>query len=56
MSFNYGTSSTAILFDEDDAIMIGKPAPEFELPNLNGEQITLASYKGQIVVIHIATT
>ena len=31
-------------------------APDFSLPNLNGETIDLKSYRGKFVVLHIATT
>ncbi len=44
-----------IIIDED-INTIGKPAPIFKLPGLDGEQVSLTAYKGQFVVIHIATT
>ncbi|MEX2569349.1 MAG: peroxiredoxin family protein [Cyclobacteriaceae bacterium] len=34
----------------------GTQAPEFSLPDLNGELVSSVDYKGSYVVIHIATT
>jgi len=51
-----GFAITPQVVKEDDTMMIGKPAPEFELSDLNGKQVRLSSYKGQYLVIHIATT
>jgi peroxiredoxin Q/BCP len=34
------------------ALQIGDAAPEFTLPNQNGEPVSLASFKGQRVVIY----
>lgn len=36
--------------------MIDEPAPDFKLPDLNGEMTQLSALKGKIVVIHFATT
>ena len=44
------------LIDDGELIMIGQPAPEFNLPDLEGTQVKLSSYKDNFVVIHIATT
>jgi peroxiredoxin len=45
-----------IITDEFDTVMIGQQAPQFELTDLNGNQVSLTSYKGKYLVIHIATT
>ena len=34
----------------------GKPAPDFSLPNLNGTMISLADYKGKVVLLNIWAT
>lgn len=34
----------------------GQQAPEFTLPDLNGNQVSSEAYKGSYVVLHIATT
>lgn len=44
-----------LVFDEDINV-IGEAAPIFELPDLDGKQVSLNTYKGQYLVIHIATT
>lgn len=34
-------------------VSIGQPAPDFELPTLDGQQqVALADYRGQLVVLH----
>jgi peroxiredoxin len=38
------------------AIEVGKPAPGFKLKTLAGEQVSLADYKGQVVLLKLATT
>ena len=32
--------------------LVGKPAPEFTLEDLNGKKVSLASYKGKAVLIN----
>jgi peroxiredoxin len=62
MFFSFGTvpydgnTITDGINEDGDVNMIGQPAPEFDLPDLDGEQVKLSSYKGEYVVIHIATT
>ncbi len=34
----------------------GEDAPDFTLPNLEGEQVSLSDYKGQVVILKLATT
>lgn len=34
---------------------IGESAPDFTLPNLEGQMVSFSSLKGKIVVIHFAT-
>ena len=31
---------------------VGDPAPGFELPSLDGEQVTLTDFRGKLVVLH----
>lgn len=38
------------------AVEIGAAAPDFELPTLDGKQVRLSDFKGQIVVLKLATT
>jgi peroxiredoxin len=38
------------------AVEIGATAPDFKLPNLDGKQVSLSDYKGQIIVLKLATT
>lgn len=42
--------------DEGENTFIGKAAPEFSLFDLKGDSYQLSSYRGDFVVIHIATT
>ena len=35
---------------------VGEPAPPFTATDLQGNEISLASLKGNVVVIHFATT
>ncbi|MCK5468308.1 MAG: redoxin domain-containing protein [Cyclobacteriaceae bacterium] len=53
---NPGNTNIIKLIDDGELIMIGQPAPEFNLPDLEGTQVKLSSYKDNFVVIHIATT
>ncbi len=38
------------------AIEIGATAPDFELPTLDSKQVHLSSYKGQVIILKLATT
>lgn len=38
------------------AIEVGATAPDFKLPNLEGKQVSLSDYKGQIILLKLATT
>ena len=38
------------------ALETGSTAPDFELPNLNGEKIKLSDFRGQVIVLKLATT
>jgi len=38
------------------ALDVGTVAPDFELPNLDGKLVRLADYKGQIILLKLATT
>ena len=34
----------------------GEDAPDFTLPNLEGEEVSLSNYQGQVVILKLATT
>lgn len=38
------------------AVEVGKPAPGFKLKTLAGEKVSLADYRGQVVLLKLATT
>jgi peroxiredoxin len=38
------------------AIELGATAPDFKLPTLDGKQVSLSDYKGQVIVLKLATT
>jgi peroxiredoxin len=38
------------------AVEVGKPAPGFTLKTLDGETVSLADYKGKVVLLKLATT
>lgn len=38
------------------ALEYGDTAPDFSLPGLNGETVTLSQYKGKIIILKLATT
>jgi peroxiredoxin len=40
----------------DTATEIGKPAPAFALADLNGKKVTLADYKGKVVLLNFWAT
>ena len=42
--------------EADELSIIGQKAPEFSLMDLDGNQVSSESLKGNFVVIHIATT
>ena len=53
---NYGYVFYSSVDGDNDTNMIGQPAPNFDLLDLDGERINLNSYKSKYLVIHIATT
>lgn len=42
--------------DEEKQFNLGESALDFNLPDLNGEMVSLNSLKGNVIVIHFATT
>ena len=42
--------------EEEKQFSLGESALDFNLPDLNGEMVSLSSLKGNIIVIHFATT
>jgi thiol-disulfide isomerase/thioredoxin len=39
-----------------EALEVGKPAPQFSLPDLDGKQISLEQYKGKVVLLDFWAT
>lgn len=55
--------SLALLFsgcvrlqNEKPALEVGKPAPAFKLPDLDGKEVSLDQYKGQVVMLDFWAT
>lgn len=38
------------------AVQIAKPAPDFSLPNLNGNNVRLSDFKGRVVILNFWST
>ncbi len=38
------------------AVEVGKPAPDFTLTTLDGQKVSLADFKGKVVLLKLATT
>lgn len=38
------------------AVEVGAIAPDFKLPTIDGRQISLSDYKGQVIILKLATT
>ena len=45
-----------VLYGQSDQLMIGQPAPSFELKSIDGRNYSLTQLKGKLVLIHFATT
>jgi thiol-disulfide isomerase/thioredoxin len=41
---------------EKSVLEIGRPAPSFKLPDLNGRQVSLEQYKGKVVILDFWAT
>lgn len=48
--------SLLLLAGGAEAIEVGALAPDFELPTLDGKQVSLSDFKGQPIVLKLATT
>lgn len=44
-------SSAAGQSDQNAVVEVGAPAPEFELPGIDGEKVSLSDFRGRPVVI-----
>jgi thiol-disulfide isomerase/thioredoxin len=42
--------------ETEPAVEIGRPAPEFKLPDLSGQEVTLDQYKGKVVMLDFWAT
>ncbi|MDP3791708.1 MAG: TlpA disulfide reductase family protein [Candidatus Omnitrophota bacterium] len=56
MKFIKGFISIAVLFlavgcSSTGAIEIGSEAPDFSLPNIEGKQVSLSSFKGKVIIL-----
>jgi cytochrome c biogenesis protein CcmG/thiol:disulfide interchange protein DsbE len=49
-------SNTGPTEEDEKSPLEGKPAPAFELENLQGQKISLASYKGKAVLVNFMAT
>jgi peroxiredoxin len=45
-----------VLYGQNDQLMIGQPAPLFELKSIDDRNYSLTQLKGKLVLIHFATT
>jgi len=48
--------SILLLTSNAAAIEVGAAAPDFQLPTLDGKQVSLSDFKGGIIVLKLATT
>lgn len=48
--------NTTVIFCQSTGLKIGEKAPEIRLPDLNGDTISLAAFKGKIVLIDFWAT
>lgn len=46
----------ALLPGSAQAVAIGEPAPDFTLADLDGRQVSLSDFRGQVVLVKLATT
>jgi len=54
--FTIAAYHDAVSQESEQQFNLGNTAPDFTLPDLQGEIVTLSSFKGNFVVIHFATT
>jgi peroxiredoxin len=45
-----------IKYLKPEAVTVGLPAPEFTLPGLDGQMVSLSDYRGKVVVVNIWAT
>jgi cytochrome c biogenesis protein CcmG/thiol:disulfide interchange protein DsbE len=38
------------------SLTVGRPAPDFKFPGLDGQMVRLSDYRGKVVLVHIWTT
>jgi peroxiredoxin len=55
--FIFSLFAIAVIFPSPvSAIEAGAPAPDFTLPSIAGEEVRLSDFKGQLVLLRLATT
>lgn len=50
------SASEALPAGSEAQLAVGAPAPEFHLENLSGEQVSLADFRGQVVLLNFWAT
>ncbi len=54
--FDYARGSSSENENAPEAVEVGKPAPDFELQNIQGETVRLSDYRGKPVLVNFWAT